>query len=315
MKRLRFARISQAIAVVVGVALASFAWAASASAASAPSIEGESVSHITATDATLEARVNPNGLQTQYEFWLMFANCQNPPPGSAECESISVQRVGEGEIPAGSTSQSVSAQLTGLHRGYSYTFWAVATNSSGETVGEYQKFSAQSALPPAIESEAVSHITPTDATLEATINTDGAETTYEFQLLGRTWCELLEPSCLPPIRDFPLPSGKLLGSFVGQTVSLDLNSAGVTLSPGHNFYEYSVRATNAAGTTEGQPQRFSTPSEAGVEPLNEPTEPTAAAEPQSSTTIQLPSSTSLSHHKKHKGRRHRRRTHRARQRR
>jgi hypothetical protein len=68
------------------------------------------------------------------------------------------------------------------------------------------------------------------------------------------------------IIDYPLPSGVLLGSFVDQSVSLDLNSAGVTLRPGWE-YSYSVAAKSAAGTATSHEQRFKTP-EDGVQPLN-----------------------------------------------
>jgi hypothetical protein len=118
---------------------------------------------------------------------------------------------------------------------------------------------------PSIESESVSSITSTDATLEAQIDTEGLETSYRFTLQpqpcsehGVVYCELVaEP--------ISLPRGTLLGSFVGQSVSLDLNSAGVHLSPGEE-YSYSVIATSVAGSADGPSQTFEAPS--GVfEPL------------------------------------------------
>jgi hypothetical protein len=119
---------------------------------------------------------------------------------------------------------------------------------------------AQASSPPSIESESVSHLTPTDATLEAQINTEGLETTYEFQMVG-AYCEW---PCESPEYLFTLPAGKLLGSFVGQNVSLDLNSAGVKLMPINTYF---VSATNAAGTTEGRSHTFRS-GEGGVQPLD-----------------------------------------------
>jgi hypothetical protein len=128
------------------------------------------------------------------------------------------------------------------------------------------KFTYGSSGGPSIESESVSNITPTDATLEAQIDTEGLSTLYQFTLRpepcsyhGVIYCELVaEP--------IPLPSGEILGSFVGQSVSLDLNSAGVRLNPGEE-YSYSVIATSSAGSTEGQWQAFEAPG--GVfEPLS-----------------------------------------------
>jgi hypothetical protein len=57
--------------------------------------------------------------------------------------------------------------------------------------------------------------------------------------------------------DIPLPTGLLLGSFVPQSVSLDLNSAGVTLSGGE--YGFSVLATNKAGSTSAGGGVFEAP--------------------------------------------------------
>lgn len=146
---------------------------------------------------------------------------------------------------------------------------------------------------PSVESESVSHITASDATLEAQINSEGLETTYTFYI-GEEGpaCLRAEPPCMMPQKaPVALPSGKLLGSFVGQRVSADLNGAGVSLSPGAH-YEYWATATNPAGTTKGDIQTFTTPSEPGVEPF---TEPSGGTNPQFSTTIQSPPLSSPSH--------------------
>ena len=49
-----------------------------------------------------------------------------------------------------------------------------------------------------------------------------------------------------PLPSGSFPSGNLLGSFLDQSVSLDLNAAGVTLQPGGQYF-YSVTATSAGG--------------------------------------------------------------------
>ncbi len=136
---------------------------------------------------------------------------------------------------------------------------------------------------PSIESQSVLHLTPTDATLEAQIDTGGLPTLYQFRLSsicgGRGVCLV--------VINYPLPSGLLLGSFVDQTVSLDLNSAGVTLEPG-GTYSYSVSATSTAGTTESSVQALTTP-EDGVEPLSTTTStPSGAGQPEGSNSGDQP---------------------------
>jgi hypothetical protein len=100
---------------------------------------------------------------------------------------------------------------------------------------------------PAIESEAASNITSTGATLEATIDPQEAANGvfYQFQLLldpGEAPTEIACPSsvpgysaCVGPQGSGALPIGWISGS-APQTVSLDLSSAGVTLTPGHTYY-------------------------------------------------------------------------------
>jgi hypothetical protein len=70
LQRASLKRISRATIMVVWVGLGSLICTASASADSAPLIEGESLSAITATNATLEAKINPNGLETSYQVRL-----------------------------------------------------------------------------------------------------------------------------------------------------------------------------------------------------------------------------------------------------
>jgi hypothetical protein len=114
--------------------------------------------------------------------------------------------------------------------------------------------SAQAATP-SIENVLLSHLTSTDARLEAQIDTEGLETTYQFKL----WASPCGPEC-ELIQNIPLPSGTLLGSFVDQSVSLDLGSAGVKLTPGGG-YGYSLTATSSAGSVQGKWQSFKAPEE------------------------------------------------------
>jgi hypothetical protein len=295
-----------------------------------PVIESESVSHITQTDATLEAEINPGGVETSYRFRLewgcglspnevcpLYCNTGPEATTSSEatwswCEGRHVVSLPSGEISASFQAQNVSADLNEagitLQPGTMYRYSVAATNSVGKAEGAGQTFTTVAGEGPMIESESVSHITTTDATLEAQINTEGQGTTYEFLLQPpEPACLEAEPPCMIPQHEpIRLEGGHLFGSFVGQSVSVDLNSAGVSLAPGAT-YKYWVIATNASGTAQGQPQSFTTPSEAGVEPLAEPSDGT---HPQSSTTIQSPSSSSAPHHRR-QHRRHRRGLHRS----
>jgi hypothetical protein len=130
---------------------------------------------------------------------------------------------------------------------------------------------------PVIESVSISHLTPTDATLEAQIDTEDLETEYAFQLWSSP-CSKKGSGC-ELIREVKLPSGaSLYPSSVPQSVSLDLNSVGVTLGTGE--YGFSVTAENEAGHTSAFGGVFEAPS--GVfEPLG----PTVTPGPGSQTPV------------------------------
>ncbi|MFZ2113877.1 MAG: hypothetical protein WAU77_09115 [Solirubrobacteraceae bacterium] len=121
--------------------------------------------------------------------------------------------------------------------------------------GQDQTFTTSAGpSPPSIEGVSVANLTSSDATLGAQIDTEGLEAEYEFKM----WASPCGPRC-ELIQDVHLPKGKLLGSFVAQTVSLDLASAGFKLDPGGE-YGYSLIAVSAAGTSEYRWQTFTAPS-------------------------------------------------------
>ncbi len=213
-----------------------------------PAIEGETASNITSNDATLEAKIDPEGLATTYEFDLEAPSCQNDKRVEA-CEAGGGVPIAKGSVPADSAGQTVSVDVAATGHSLSPNtiegYRVVASNSAGTSYGGEKTFTTPPGSPPVIESVSISHLTPTDATLEAQINTEDLSTSYEFQLWSSP-CSHKGAGC-ELIINVPLPTGLLLGSFVPQNVSLDLNSADVTLGGGE--YGYSVVATNKAGST------------------------------------------------------------------
>ncbi len=243
-----------------------------------PEATSESVSGVTNSDARLEAQIDPEGQAVYYQFQIVaepseFASEIECPPRSASGPLPCIGTPTEGALPigylpAGSEDQSVSLNLAQagvtLKSDTTYHYRvivapAVQTEDTIEWKGpsEYgadQTFTTTSGpSPPSIEGVSLSHLTSTDATLEAEIDTEGLETTYQFKM----WAVPCAPHC-ELIEDVLLPSGKLLGSFVDQSISLDLNSAGVTLIPGGE-YGYSVTAASSAGSVEGEWQKFIAP--------------------------------------------------------
>lgn len=100
-------------------------WCMPALAATAPVIEGESVSGVAYTIATLQARINPGEAETSYRF-------EYGPTGSY---GTSVP-VPDAKILAGSASVNVTEFLEGLQAGATYHYRVVASNAEGSAHGE-----------------------------------------------------------------------------------------------------------------------------------------------------------------------------------
>ena len=119
---------------------------------------------------------------------------------------------------------------------------------------------------PLIQSESVSSVTSTDATLHASIESQEAANgvVYQFQLLpdpGEAPTELQCPSAHPspydgcggPVNPAALPLETIDGGEIivagGSPVSLDLATAGVSLEPGRTYY-YRVLAADRIATED-----------------------------------------------------------------
>jgi hypothetical protein len=104
--------------------------------------------------------------------------------------------------------------------------------------------SASAAMPPLIERLSVSGITSTDATLEAAIDDADQAATYDFKLWASP-CSGERHGC-DSVEEVPLAAAALPASSSPQAAALDLNAAGVFLSPGGE-YGYSLVVSGAGG--------------------------------------------------------------------
>ena len=129
---------------------------------------------------------------------------------------------------------------------------------------------------PSIESESVSHITPTDATLEAQINTQGSYTGYWFQIDTNSSYDFTQADCpfeFPGSAECdsisvgePLPAGLvephpeyIQANSGDQSVRLDLASIGATLQPLTTYHYRAIAANGGGPTAQGPDQTFTTP--------------------------------------------------------
>ena len=117
----------------------------------AVTVDSESASNITSTTATLNAQLNPNGLDTTYQFVISGPGFNELVPGHPV------------DIGSGTTDVGASANVSGLTPGDTYTYHVTATNSAGTSTGNDQTFTtfpAQEAAAGLPDSRGYEQVTP-----------------------------------------------------------------------------------------------------------------------------------------------------------
>ena len=138
------------------------------SAANAPLVTTGAASGIGAKTATLNGTVNPNGASTTY--WFQY--------GTTSSYGLQTGTHGAG---SGTSGRSVSTGISGLVAGTTYHFRLVAQSSAGTTDGQDQTFTTSAAAAPQVTTGAAGGIGAKTATLNGTVNPNGAGTNYWFQ--------------------------------------------------------------------------------------------------------------------------------------
>ncbi len=180
---------------------------------------------VTATTATLNGKINPAGLSTNYNFdWGTTTSYGN---------STAILSAG-----SGITEVSVNASLTGLNLGTAYHFRIVASNSDGTTNGDDLFFTPGSAT---VITSPLSSITLTTASSGGNITSDGG-----FAVTARGVC--WSTSANPSITGNHTTDGSGLGVFSSVLSGLTLNTT----------YHVRAYAVNGSGTNYGNELIFTT---------------------------------------------------------
>ena len=164
---------------------------ASAQASSSPVIESLSASNITQDNATVEAQVNPEGLETTFELFMPEDPCNVP----MECIRVHVV-LAQGSIPATAADESISIDLASKHvsmeAGEQYGFVIIAKNSAGTVEGHYSFRTLPKNTAPSEVVTGPAEPTPTGYKLEGRLNPDGLPTTYYYEYIGSDEIECLD---------------------------------------------------------------------------------------------------------------------------
>jgi hypothetical protein len=194
-----------------------------------PNVVTTAATAISSSTATLNGTVNANNLSSTVSFdYGLTAAYGSTVPGIPSPVS-------------GGIVTPVSAAITGLIPGVTYHFRVNGTNSVGTMNGNDMTFTTQAA-PPAVVTTAATGITGNGATLNGTVNPNGASATLVFNygltaLYGNT------------VSAAPSP-------VTGNTVTT--TSANITGLACNTLYHFRISGTNSAGTSNGNDMTFTT---------------------------------------------------------
>lgn len=131
-----------------------------------PDVTTGAASSISASGATLNGTVDPNGRSTTYYFDYGNSTSYGSKSGSKSAGSAT-------------SAQAAAAGISGLTAGRTYHFRIVATSDAGTAVGKDATFTTSSA--PTVVTANASSIAPTTATLNGTVTPNGLSTTWWFE--------------------------------------------------------------------------------------------------------------------------------------
>ena len=195
-----------------------------------PDVTTEAATNISAHAATLHGLINPDGVQLEsceFEYGATTSYGYNAPcvPSAAA-------------TPPDETAHSVEAAITGLQAGTTYHFRLRASNPHGGNVG--LDMIVTSLPTPVLTQPIATDLTPSTATLSASINPEGSETEYRFE-----WGESTAYESAGPERSLPAGSN-----------AINVTEPILGLNPGVHYY-WRITATNKNGATTGEGHSFS----------------------------------------------------------
>jgi hypothetical protein len=196
------------------------------STAGKPSVETDAATGVADTSAELNAVVNPRGTETKDYF-------EYGPTTSYGSKTAEVS------AGLGTSDLALKATVTGLAAGSSYHFRVVAVNTHGTADGADQAVGTKDK--PVAETNGVTALGETEATMNGTVDPMGAETKYYFEY-GLTTAY----------------GSKTSEASAGAGTSNKVESSGVTGLAASTVYHFRFVAVSAHGRSEGSDQRFST---------------------------------------------------------
>ncbi|EYF04549.1 beta strand repeat-containing protein [Chondromyces apiculatus] len=215
---------------------------------SPPTVATLAATPVTATTATLNGSVNPNGFATSGWFRYSTSN-----PGA--CDTSFGTATGTTSLGSGASPVALAQPLVSLSPATTYYFCAIAQSSIGTTLGAVLSFTTPAA-PPSVLTVAASDLTATSATINATINPNGSNTTgwFRYSLVDPGTCNDSFGTRAPASGGFSLGGGNSPAD-IAQPLS--------GLTSGTTYY-YCALAQSTIGVSVGTVLTFTTASAPSV---------------------------------------------------
>ncbi len=247
---------------------------------SSPLLVSESSSAVRQTAADLDVRIAPGYADTVYhiEYGASTAYGASIPVPEADIGSGGLE-----DKPVG-----VEQELTALQPGTVYHYRVVATNALGQTVGPDETFTTLPLQPPVLSTGQAQGVAQNTATLTGTVDTQGFQTEYEFDIGTDTGY-----------------GTRIFGNAGSEPGAHTFTVTLQGLAPG-TTYHYRVAARNTFGTVYGVDVTFTTgtyPSATLAVPVSEPFVPALllAPAPSSSSAAKTAGVGSAAHAARHGG--------------
>ncbi|HVC07298.1 MAG TPA: fibronectin type III domain-containing protein [Solirubrobacterales bacterium] len=204
------------------------------SKAAVPIVTTEGATEVVEREATLNGTVNPEGAVTKYYFEY----------GTTESYG---SKSATGELPSGTTPQSIHTTISGLNGETTYHYRLVAENEAGQTKGKEDK-TFKTTNGKAIVTTEGGTFTPSleptvEGTLKGKVDPDANATTYYFEY-GLTTSYGSKA---------PVPSGEAGSGKLSKSVEAKISGL-----RHRTTYYYRLVAENAKGTTDGAQETLST---------------------------------------------------------
>jgi phosphodiesterase/alkaline phosphatase D-like protein len=185
-----------------------------------------SASSVTASSATLNGTVDPNGRSTTFYFEYGTSTSYGTKTAAKSAGSAA-------------NAQSVNTVISGLEAGRTFHFRLVAQSDAGTSVGKDATFTTSGA--PSVATGSVSAVAPTSATLHGSVTPNGLATTWWFEYGTSTSY-----------------GSKTAPQSAGSGASARSVSAGIKSLRAGTTYHYRLVAQNSSGRSFGSDQSFST---------------------------------------------------------